>query len=426
MFKSTNTATFTFERCNINRKREVNPRGMAYSLTVIVQLHPLFITKVDHAYNVRCFYMETNKEVNAELGVSDLTTYALESGHAMPQCSYTLHRDSPNGPVLRYARVGDIVYHVWDCPSDVYAMLVHTCFILDGQGGEHRVIDSNGCSTDDFIIPQLTYSNELTRSFTGASVVNLPDRESVYFSCQIKLCYKTGGYCKNVTPPHCDTARSTEEHTIEEVLDSEQLIATTAALPATSNSVKFISPITSHTETTTLAPSTEKEASSSSSYRPYIITSAAPMSTTTISNDTGDFPTPDSLLDYVENSNRATRAKFLHAETMEDTEGSGESDSSKVKTPKPSAERRRRNPPDDEINLLDVDVSTPQLNIIDQDFDFPDLPVEPKAMKTRRESVCIPVIGVWFISGISIVSITTAIGAMYHLRFSRRKLFTIY
>uniref|UniRef100_A0A0M3ILT6 ZP domain-containing protein n=1 Tax=Ascaris lumbricoides TaxID=6252 RepID=A0A0M3ILT6_ASCLU len=51
MFKSTNTATFTFERCNINRKRE------------------LFITKVDHAYNVRCFYMETNKEVNAELGV---------------------------------------------------------------------------------------------------------------------------------------------------------------------------------------------------------------------------------------------------------------------------------------------------------------------------------------------------------------------
>lgn len=122
-------------------------------------------------------------------------------------------------------------------------------------------------------------------------------------------------------PPRCDTAHSTEEHTIEEVLDSEQLIATTAALPATSNSVKFISPTTSETETTTFNPSTQEETSSSSSYLPYIITSAVPTSTTTISNDTGDFPTPDSLLDYVENSNRATRAKFLHAETVEDIEG---------------------------------------------------------------------------------------------------------
>lgn len=75
---------------------------------------------------------------------SDLTTSMLESGHAMPQCSYTLHRDSPNGPVLRYGRVGDIVFHVWDCPSDVYAMLIHSCYILDGQGGEHQVINENG------------------------------------------------------------------------------------------------------------------------------------------------------------------------------------------------------------------------------------------------------------------------------------------
>ncbi|VDN38628.1 unnamed protein product [Gongylonema pulchrum] len=74
-------------------------------------------------------------------GMSDLTTSILESGHAMPQCSYTLHRDSPNGPILRYARVGDIVFHVWDCPSDVYAMLIHTCYILDGQGGEHQVLN---------------------------------------------------------------------------------------------------------------------------------------------------------------------------------------------------------------------------------------------------------------------------------------------
>ncbi|VDM26098.1 unnamed protein product [Toxocara canis] len=403
---------------------------MAYSLTVIVQLHPLFITKVDHAYNVRCFYMEASKEVNAELGVSDLTTAALDSGHAMPQCSYTLHRDSPNGPVLRYARIGDTVYHVWDCPSDVYAMLVHTCFILDGQGGEHKVIDTNGCSTDDFILPQLTYSNELTRSFTGASVVNLPDRESVYFSCQIKLCFKRGDFCKNVTPPRCDTTGSTEEedHTIEEVLDSEQLIATTAALPATSSAVKIVSSTDFESHTTSFAAFDEEELpSSSTNILSLTITTEIPGSTTLAWNETGDFPTPASLLDYVANNNRATRIKSSSTEAVESIEGSGEdAQQPKVATSKSSTGRRRRNPTDDGINILDVDVSTPQLNIIDEELDFPDLPAKPDAMEVRRESVCIPVVGIWFLSGISVVSITAAFGAIYHVRFSRRKLLPLY
>ncbi|EJD76165.1 hypothetical protein LOAG_16832 [Loa loa] len=259
--RQTNHATFHFEKCNVNRKREVNPRGMAYSFTVIVQLHPLFITKVDRAYNVRCFYMEENKEVDAELQVSDLTTSMLESGHAMPQCSYTLHRDSPNGPVLRYGRVGDIVFHVWDCPSDVYAMLIHSCYILDGQGGEHQVIDENGCSTDDFIIPQLTYSNELTRSFAGASVVNLPDRESIYFSCQVKLCFKKGDYCTNVTPPRCNdqifaTTNSKEDAKhIEDELQSDQLLYTTTGPLATSNTIRIVQTVPPNT---LISPSSRK------------------------------------------------------------------------------------------------------------------------------------------------------------------------
>ncbi|KAK6026389.1 hypothetical protein OSTOST_07667, partial [Ostertagia ostertagi] len=47
----------------------VNPRGMAFSMTIVVQLHPLFITKVDRAFHVRCFYMEAEKAVGAQIGV---------------------------------------------------------------------------------------------------------------------------------------------------------------------------------------------------------------------------------------------------------------------------------------------------------------------------------------------------------------------
>ena len=42
---------------------------MTFQMTVVVQLHPMFMTKVDRAYNVQCFYMEVEKAVGAEMGV---------------------------------------------------------------------------------------------------------------------------------------------------------------------------------------------------------------------------------------------------------------------------------------------------------------------------------------------------------------------
>lgn len=48
---------------------QVNPKGMAYTATVIVQLHPLFTTKVDRAFRLRCFYKEAEKAVGAEVSV---------------------------------------------------------------------------------------------------------------------------------------------------------------------------------------------------------------------------------------------------------------------------------------------------------------------------------------------------------------------
>lgn len=42
---------------------------MYYGITVVVSFHPLFITKVDQAYHVKCFFEEANKGLTAELGV---------------------------------------------------------------------------------------------------------------------------------------------------------------------------------------------------------------------------------------------------------------------------------------------------------------------------------------------------------------------
>ena len=48
------------------RERMVQPvRGMAYSITLIVQFHDTFVTAADKAFQVRCFYRERTVDVNA-------------------------------------------------------------------------------------------------------------------------------------------------------------------------------------------------------------------------------------------------------------------------------------------------------------------------------------------------------------------------
>lgn len=48
---------------------QLNPQGVAISVTVVISFHQIFITKVDKAYQVRCFYMEAEKTVTSVLDV---------------------------------------------------------------------------------------------------------------------------------------------------------------------------------------------------------------------------------------------------------------------------------------------------------------------------------------------------------------------
>uniref|UniRef100_A0A914WMB7 ZP domain-containing protein n=1 Tax=Plectus sambesii TaxID=2011161 RepID=A0A914WMB7_9BILA len=247
-FESTKEGSFNFDSCNMNRRREINPRGMAYTLTIIVQLHPLFVTKVDRAYHVRCFYMEADKAVSIDLGVSDMATETLESGHAMPQCMYGLHTDGPNGPMVRFARVGDKLWHVWDCPSDVFGMLVHSCFVLDGQGNKVLIVDENGCGVDEFVMMTPQYSSDLTRAQQETHVFKFADRISVGFNCQIRLCFVNGDACKGVTPPNCNGRRPS-------TIDSQQGTNGSAANGGGENS-SLIIPNSSNNNTATIETST--------------------------------------------------------------------------------------------------------------------------------------------------------------------------
>lgn len=96
---------------------QLYPRGVEYTFTLVVSFHSLFITKVDKAYRIRCFYMEAEKTVAQQLEVSMLTTHQVNEQFPMPQCRYHIRRGARDGPPVRFARVGEPVYHVWECDA---------------------------------------------------------------------------------------------------------------------------------------------------------------------------------------------------------------------------------------------------------------------------------------------------------------------
>ncbi|PIO65887.1 hypothetical protein TELCIR_12418, partial [Teladorsagia circumcincta] len=112
----------------------------------------LFITKVDQAFHVKCFFEEASRGLTAELGVSMIPTTELEARHGIPGCTYSIHKSSieeldegrPAGPPIQFARVGDRVLHQWHCNDKMFGVLINNCYVTDGFGKKADVIDDKG------------------------------------------------------------------------------------------------------------------------------------------------------------------------------------------------------------------------------------------------------------------------------------------
>uniref|UniRef100_A0A8R1XSY3 ZP domain-containing protein n=1 Tax=Onchocerca volvulus TaxID=6282 RepID=A0A8R1XSY3_ONCVO len=195
--------TLSHGQCNMNRQRMIKPEGMQFSTVLIISFHPLFITRLDRAFHIRCMYREVVRVVTSGIEVSAIATQALEYEYPFPNCIYTIRKDEIDGPILKYARVGDQIVHRWECSSDVYGLLVYNCYVEDGQGQKQIVIDENGCHTDRTILGDPTYVESLNMAYRESLVFKFADRVIVRFQCQIRLCVKDAGGCVGITPPMC-------------------------------------------------------------------------------------------------------------------------------------------------------------------------------------------------------------------------------
>ncbi|CAB3408260.1 unnamed protein product [Caenorhabditis bovis] len=213
-----------FGACGMKSLRSVDPRGMYYGITVVISFHPLFITKVDQAFHVKCFFEEASKGLTAELGVSMIPTTELEARHGIPGCSYTIHSSSideidagkPAGSTVQFARVGDKVLHQWHCNDHMFGVLINNCYVTDGFGKKSDVIDERGCPIDPILITGIRYSADLQRAYAESSVFKFADKPGVWFFCQVKMCMKKHGMCDGITPPSCGSVSKLLSHNGDE------------------------------------------------------------------------------------------------------------------------------------------------------------------------------------------------------------------
>ncbi|KAM3723755.1 Cuticlin-6 [Dirofilaria immitis] len=195
--------TFYEGTCGLTKTPTIQNDGYVFNITVILQFHPIIITRADQGLSVSCFHRQPvpQKEVSGSSvkKISDT------------ECSYRLHRFAPGQCVPLDAKVGESLYHKWECDSPSnYHYLIHDCF-AKSETKNILIMDSNGCEVDPYFLetPDYTKLSEdpkkySTYVFKEMSVFKFPGDENVIFQCQISLCnMESNDACKTMIPPRC-------------------------------------------------------------------------------------------------------------------------------------------------------------------------------------------------------------------------------
>jgi hypothetical protein len=176
-----------FDKCNVQRERSLNPKGVFVRTTVVISFHPRFLTKIDRAYTIQCFYMEADKTVSTGIEVSEITTGFQTQIVPMPVCRYEILDAAQNGKPVAFAIIGQGVFHKWTCDTDTtdtFCMTVHSCFVDDGKGDRLDLLTDTGCAIDKYLMNNLEYPSDLM-AVKEVHVFKYADRPVLQFQCQV-------------------------------------------------------------------------------------------------------------------------------------------------------------------------------------------------------------------------------------------------
>ncbi|VDN20718.1 unnamed protein product [Cylicostephanus goldi] len=234
--------------CGMRRIRQLQPHGMNYVLTFVANFHPHFMTKVDRAYNVRCFYAYIDKTVNADMDVRDYSNLPSESleqqSTLMPECEYSIREGSPDGQRVRTSSIGANLVHRWDCRTSskklclfrfisLFAKEVAECKSDRSRGDLNSTLAQKNRSRCPYALPiqlrPINYDQSLSSAYMVVEAFVFPDRSNVQFQCQVQICDKRDNECLGITPPNCPLMPRSEfvpNSVVDPSVNPTQVIAT--------------------------------------------------------------------------------------------------------------------------------------------------------------------------------------------------------
>ncbi|KAI6240169.1 hypothetical protein M3Y99_00504300 [Aphelenchoides fujianensis] len=202
--------TFLEGTCGVTKSVAPSRDGYYFNLTVILQFHPLIVTRSDQGLDVSCFNPQP-------VAPSDLA-HGVIKPLAETQCNYRLHRFSPESCAALDAKVGESLFHKWTPQPSVPDPRLFLCSFLD----------SNGCEIDQHVLETPDYSKfngnssaaitdplsepvapSLPYVFQEMSAFKFPGDDNLVFSCLVSLCDpSTSDVCRQQIPPKCEKRQS--------------------------------------------------------------------------------------------------------------------------------------------------------------------------------------------------------------------------
>ncbi|KAL7073187.1 hypothetical protein ACQ4LE_007281 [Meloidogyne hapla] len=229
--------------CGVIKRRMVYPRdGLEYSLRVLLDhvdkneflLHMSRINgfkklpKVQYMhriFDIHCqYFTDHNQTVGQVLEISALSGTLLVEKSAnqkllgnsihQPECKYTIHSNSIDGPEVDKAKLGDRVFHRWRCDGR-YALKVYRCYATDGRDREHQIIDDKGCSTDISLMPHPLYTDNPSQALASSRVFRFNSSSRIFFDCLLYACLKIDPDCRKSTHQRCSRISSRDTYKLQ-------------------------------------------------------------------------------------------------------------------------------------------------------------------------------------------------------------------
>ncbi|CAD6199624.1 unnamed protein product [Caenorhabditis auriculariae] len=247
--------------CGIDMQRKPNKAGLKMSMTFVVAFHPNFVTSGDRAFAVNCVYQPKDVRVHTDVDISESKKPSLLVSGFFEELSAEMNiirAGSVTKSVWNLKRmvillsksvkdqvdIGEQLLIIWSVQqptSNFYGVRVQDCDAETSDGNGMRIL-TDGCSLDQELVSDVSYSQNFDRAFAELIAFRFPENDEIFFRCTLKPCLRrfehlhlTGHSEEDLcsSKPKCEEpgpGRNRRESIRQQLLVDENVIAVNKAL----------------------------------------------------------------------------------------------------------------------------------------------------------------------------------------------------